>query len=161
MKTFWAAATVGAALAVCHPALADTLSPVPIPSQNWVVGWEADSSICPNLSHLENEFSQPVVATANGISRPLTFDQVTAYTSGPTSFIAVYFNESPLPGENAITSMTVDGRSFVTCNGHILTLPGYTAPAPVPTLSEWAMIALSVLLAGGAALHLERRRRAA
>lgn len=34
-------------------------------------------------------------------------------------------------------------------------------PTPVPTLSEWAMIALSVLLAGGAALHLERRRRAA
>lgn len=33
------------------------------------------------------------------------------------------------------------------------------APVPVPTLTEWAMIWLAVLLAGGAAIHLERRRR--
>lgn len=32
------------------------------------------------------------------------------------------------------------------------------APAPVPTLSEWAMILFGLLLAGGAALHLGRRR---
>lgn len=31
-------------------------------------------------------------------------------------------------------------------------------PATVPTLSEWAMILLGLLLAGGAALHLNRRR---
>ncbi|MFC5344984.1 NHL repeat-containing protein [Brevundimonas staleyi] len=31
-------------------------------------------------------------------------------------------------------------------------------PDPVPTLSEWAMILLGLLLAGGAALHIERRR---
>lgn len=29
---------------------------------------------------------------------------------------------------------------------------------PVPTLSEWAMILLGLMLAGGAALHLQRRR---
>lgn len=34
-------------------------------------------------------------------------------------------------------------------------------PAAVPTLSEWAMILLGLLLAGGAALHLNRRRSAA
>lgn len=34
------------------------------------------------------------------------------------------------------------------------------APAPVPTLSEWAMILLGVLLAGGAALTIQRRRAA-
>lgn len=34
----------------------------------------------------------------------------------------------------------------------------YGAPAPVPTLSEWAMILLGVLLAGSAALYLHRRR---
>jgi len=38
---------------------------------------------------------------------------------------------------------------------------GAAPPAAVPTLTEWAMILFSVLLAGGAALHLERRRRAA
>ena len=34
------------------------------------------------------------------------------------------------------------------------------APAPVPTVSEWAMILLGALLAGGAALTIQRRRMA-
>jgi len=34
------------------------------------------------------------------------------------------------------------------------------APVAVPTLSEWAMILLGVLLAGGAALTIQRRRTA-
>ncbi|MGO4410335.1 MULTISPECIES: DUF11 domain-containing protein [unclassified Brevundimonas] len=34
-------------------------------------------------------------------------------------------------------------------------------PAPVPTLTEWAMILFGLVLAGGAALHLQRRRAAA
>jgi hypothetical protein len=34
------------------------------------------------------------------------------------------------------------------------------APAPVPTLSEWAMILLGLMLAGGAALFIQRRRLA-
>lgn len=42
----------------------------------------------------------------------------------------------------------------------VLTYPRSDAivPAPVPTLSEWAMILLGVLLAGGAALTIQRRR---
>jgi len=32
------------------------------------------------------------------------------------------------------------------------------APAPIPTLSEWAMILLGVMLAGGAAFMIQRRR---
>lgn len=32
------------------------------------------------------------------------------------------------------------------------------APAPVPTLSEWAMILFGLLLAGGAALYIQRRQ---
>ena len=31
-------------------------------------------------------------------------------------------------------------------------------PAVVPTLTEWAMILLAMLLAGGVAVHLSRRR---
>ena len=38
--------------------------------------------------------------------------------------------------------------------------PAAPAPAPIPTLSEWALILLGVLLAGGAALTLHRRRTA-
>lgn len=33
------------------------------------------------------------------------------------------------------------------------------APAPIPTISEWAMIILSIMLAGGAALYIQRRRQ--
>lgn len=33
-----------------------------------------------------------------------------------------------------------------------------TAPTPVPTLSEWAMILLGTILAGGAALFIQRRQ---
>ena len=39
-------------------------------------------------------------------------------------------------------------------------LTGTPAPAAVPTLSEWGMILLAALLAGGAALTLSRRRLA-
>lgn len=35
----------------------------------------------------------------------------------------------------------------------------YVAPAPIPTMSEWAMILLSLTLAGGAVLYIERRRK--
>ena len=34
------------------------------------------------------------------------------------------------------------------------------APAPVPTMSEWAMILFGLILAGGAALYIQRRRLA-
>lgn len=34
----------------------------------------------------------------------------------------------------------------------------FAVPATVPTLSEWAMILFALILAGGAALHLQRRR---
>lgn len=33
----------------------------------------------------------------------------------------------------------------------------YSAPAPVPTMSEWAMILFGLALAGGAALYIQRR----
>lgn len=39
------------------------------------------------------------------------------------------------------------------------TTVGSVAPAPVPTLAEWAMILLAVLLGGGAAWQLQRRHR--
>lgn len=160
MKTVWATAIVGATLAICHPALADTLSPVPVPSQNWSVGWAADNAICADLSDLENELSQPVVAITDGISLPLTLYYVDRHVIDGTPAIVAQFNEF-IPGNIAITSVTVGGRSFLTCDGHIFPLPGYVAPEPVPTLTEWAMILLGALLAGGATLHLQRRRRTA
>lgn len=49
------------------------------------------------------------------------------------------------------------------CGGDTLTsveIDSCTGPVPVPTLSEWAMILLGVLLAGGAALTIQRRQTA-
>ena len=40
-------------------------------------------------------------------------------------------------------------------------VPPVVAATPVPTLSEWAMILFGTLLAGGAALYIQRRRVAA
>jgi hypothetical protein len=39
------------------------------------------------------------------------------------------------------------------------TLTIVQTPAPVPTLSEWAMILLGLMLAGGAAIYLQRRQQ--
>ena len=67
----------------------------------------------------------------------------------------------------ATLSLTAEGNCTFYANQAATT--GYAAargtdqtfyistPAPVPTLSEWAMILLGTLLAGGAALHLQRR----
>ncbi|WP_426038326.1 IPTL-CTERM sorting domain-containing protein [Brevundimonas sp. DC300-4] len=41
-----------------------------------------------------------------------------------------------------------------------LVLTRGVAPAPIPTLSEWAMILLGIVLAGGAALYIQGRRLA-
>lgn len=48
-------------------------------------------------------------------------------------------------------------RSGVLTSGAGPTLIG-GSPAPVPTMSEWAMILFGTVLAGGAALYLQRRR---
>lgn len=40
----------------------------------------------------------------------------------------------------------------------IATFATVPPPAPVPTMSEWAMIILGTMLAGGAALYIQRRR---
>lgn len=48
-----------------------------------------------------------------------------------------------------------------TVRNYTATLASVPAPAPVPTMSEWAMILFGTMLAGGAALYVQRRRRAA
>lgn len=42
----------------------------------------------------------------------------------------------------------------------IATFATATTPAPVPTMSEWAMIILGTMLAGSAALYIQRRKQA-
>ncbi|WP_312783523.1 IPTL-CTERM sorting domain-containing protein [Brevundimonas sp.] len=58
------------------------------------------------------------------------------------------------------TSIPAQGASQASASAVTISL---TPPPPptVPTMSEWAMILLGALLAGGAALHLQRRRQTA
>ena len=64
--------------------------------------------------------------------------------------------------KEGISHVTINGASSLTCAGDTFLLPGHgvpvSAPAPVPTLSEWAMILFGSVLAGGAALYIQRRR---
>lgn len=49
------------------------------------------------------------------------------------------------------------GGIFEFCNG--AGCPAPVAPAPVPTMSEWAMILMGMILAGAAVLLIQQRRR--
>lgn len=65
------------------------------------------------------------------------------------------------PGAGCIntTASPAEGASQAQAGAVTMSLTPPSPPAPVPTLSEWAMILLGVLLAGGAALSLHRRRQ--
>lgn len=161
MKTFWATAIVGATLAFSHAAVAETFSVTPVPSQTWALAWEGPSSMCSNIGVLWDQLYGPLVTTVDGVPRTLTrhvlwIDDL----DSERSIIYVNFAEYPEYGDVEITSMTAGGQSFLTCDGNTFSLPGYVAPAPatIPTLSEWAMILLGLLLAGAAGLTIHRRR---
>ena len=44
-------------------------------------------------------------------------------------------------------------------SGYVYQVALPSEPAPVPTMTEWAMILFAMMLAGGAVLHLQRRRQ--
>lgn len=66
-------------------------------------------------------------------------------------------NSAPLP-DGTVTRVTVGGRNYIDHSSVRLLLPDI--PAPVPTLSEWGMILFGIVLAGGAAALVHRRRPA-
>ncbi|WP_298159444.1 IPTL-CTERM sorting domain-containing protein [Brevundimonas sp.] len=88
---------------------------------------------------------------------------------------------TPLPVTAGSTYAFAFGSSTLTRNNDVNSYPGgawfangdmvqaqdlifevvQVAAAPVPTLSEWAMILLGLALAGAAAVHLQRRARLA
>ena len=81
--------------------------------------------------------------------------------AGPPRRVVVHYrapNFDPLP-HGTVSRMTVNGQTYVDHAGYRLLLPNL--PAPVPTMTEWAMILLGLTLAGGAVLYIQRRRLAA
>ena len=67
-------------------------------------------------------------------------------------------NLDALP-DGTVSGMTVNGRTYIDHASYRLLLPNL--PAPVPTLSEWAMLVFGLLLAGGATQYIQRRRTTA
>ena len=119
----------------------------------WEITWSNVSPTC-SASPLTIAASS-VVATIDGVDESLfiyaAFNHITA------SMNSVKFDPSPA---GVMSKITFKGQDSFQCDGHTFLLPGYVAPpTPVPTLSEWAMILLGVMLAGGAALTLRRRRQ--
>ena len=84
---------------------------------------------------------------------------------------AILFNISPdLTTANPAISAAAEATcTDAACGGFTFNRQGYVPgtfgrtlvvvpPAPVPTMSEWAMILFGMILAGGAALYIQRRR---
>ena len=80
--------------------------------------------------------------------------------AGPATAVS---STSSTPLTSWTQNVTVgSGTATVTYNDFaILYTPGSTAPAAVPTLSEWGMLLLAGLLVGAAALELRRRSQRA
>lgn len=69
----------------------------------------------------------------------------------------VFINNSVDTAAWTTTTWAVRAVDF----GFVANFGAAPAPAPVPTLSEWAMILFGLILAGGAAVMVQRRRLAA
>lgn len=93
-----------------------------------------------------------------------------AVTPGSYIFIGVQ-NRSGQVGRIQISSthyyengMFVDlnhagvSRTFSHLDAYFIAVFGPEPPASIPTMTEWAMVLLGVMLAGGAALYIQRRR---
>ena len=103
-------------------------------------------------------YSSPGAATFS-VSKagPGAAEVIVPSTNGPVSGVATYIAPTTASDYSFSASRSGGDGQFASVN-YTCAAP---APAPVPTLSEWSMILLSLMMAGGAALYLERRRLAA
>lgn len=84
----------------------------------------------------------------------LNADGLAAVNAARGGAISFGFVSSP-------TTSTIDGVFGLSNDGtlrQLILTPTAVAPAPVPTMAEWAMILFGLSLAGGAALYIQRRR---
>ena len=86
-------------------------------------------------------FSRDGAGAINDINFDVTPANADGYTANPVS--------------NYATNITKGGYTV-----QITNVAGTaSAPAPVPTMTEWGMILFGTILAGGAALYIQRRRQ--
>ena len=115
----------------------------------------------------------PTVDVTPGVYASYTFSPNLTVTSGATYALAI---EKTVAGETGsiewvlgdnyaggvpifydpATTNWIDNPSF----DAVFSATFVAAAAPVPTMSEWAIIILGTMLAGGAALYIQRRKQA-
>lgn len=125
---------------------------------------------------LTNTGAARVVTTYNVVSNsaPQFFIVTTAPTGAGNRAFLIQFLASNLNAATPAASAAIDllcnnaacttlnnAPSTTSTSSSALSLsPVAVAPAAIPTMSEWAMIFFGVLLAGGAALYIQRRQMA-
>lgn len=128
-----------------------------------------------NLGGLSNDFSITTLTPGDPAQLPVVLDVETAstgiltVTSVPTGFSLTdgwCSDDNGTPG-NRVAGVTLAGSTFTLPAGTMTADRSYTCTvkfnyaATVPTLGEYGLGALALLMGGGAALGLRRRRRAA
>jgi hypothetical protein len=118
--------------------------------------------------------TDPVATVYNDLGSGVLFGTATGLTTG--SSVVVLLNPQGIAAINAAGGGTITfGLINATQGGGADTIFGLSEnstprslfltaappPAPVPTLSEWAMIVLALMLSGGATIYLQRRRQTA
>lgn len=130
---------------------------VAIPSGHTTLSFDASAGFSVGANTTEYSGAFRVMTTANVVlSTPFFRDG--SQTSAPD--LASYTADlTPYAGQTVRLAFEMKNGTSC-CNvtyGDNVSVLNSPTPAPVPTLSEWAMILLALALAGGAALYLQRR----
>lgn len=148
-KALFACAPLAAAALVAGSAsAADVTASASHDGTAWVISLPIDLQVCAGDVIRFHDTNSATVTVNNTTYTSFA----TAIIFGKPSFI-VMGTEVPA---GALSNLTFRGQSAFNCGPDRVLLPGYVAP--IPTLSEWAMILLGVALASGAALTIHRRR---
>ncbi|WP_298161459.1 IPTL-CTERM sorting domain-containing protein [Brevundimonas sp.] len=76
---------------------------------------------------------------------------------GAGTVVSLNFFPPSSDSRSGFWTASTDGAKLM-ANALVFAGDGAAPPAPVPTLSEWAMILFGLILAGGAALYIQRRQ---
>jgi len=167
-------ATTAAAAPEADLAIAISSSPV-APAPGDLITYKIDvtnkgPAIATNVVTTHTLSANLVFVSANGgctwqpLSRIIECSTTLSPGDGVTYTVVASLPSSASLGDDLVDAATVASDSTdpdISDNSATMAKTiGAAVPTPVPTLTEWAMILLGALLAGGAVLQLERRRRA-
>lgn len=127
-------------------------------SQEWQVSWTGNLNGCDpgQLNAASGNGAVALIVTVDGVLYPAR--SASTWTSSGDAGLSVTGAGASIIPYGSLNGISYGGTNFLTCGPHTLLLP--SPPAPIPTLSEWAMILLAAALAGGALWILHRRQTA-